>query len=75
MTDSERALILAFVDNSISQMQALRGALSLLSKEPGKIASVGQAAQRPQSDDDFGVAYQKMLDNVKRGNDDGESEE
>lgn len=74
MTDAERALILAFVDNSISQLQALRGAIAILAREPGKIAAVGQASKAP-SDEEFGDAYTKMISAVKRGNDDGDAEE
>jgi hypothetical protein len=72
MTDAERTLLLAFIDSTINQLQALRGAVSLLSKEPGKITTVGERA-RHVDDDTFSENYAKMMSAVQRGNDLGEA--
>jgi len=72
MTDAERSLLFAFIDSTISQLQALRGAVSLLCKEPGKVTSVGQKT-RPIEDDSFGDNYAKMIQSVQRGDDSGEA--
>lgn len=72
MTDAERTLLLAFIDSTINQLQALRGAVSLLSKEPGKITTVGERT-RHVDDDTFSENYAKMMSAVQRGNDLGEA--
>lgn len=64
MTDAERSLLLAFIDSTINQLQALRGAVSLLCKEPGKVATVGDKPRVPDSEDLFGERYAKMMQAV-----------
>lgn len=75
MTDAERSLLFAFIDSTISQLQALRGAVSLLCKEPGKMAVVGERERPRQPEDAFGERYAKMMEAVKVGDDQGEAGE
>jgi hypothetical protein len=72
MTEAEKALILAFIDNSISQLQALRGAISIVGRPSGgvKVSAPAQDVSPSLSDQDFGSAYDRMMKSIERGGDD-----
>lgn len=70
MTEAEKALLLAFIDNSISQMQALRGAVGVLCRSPVAVVSADRSAERPAKD--IGDVYSDLLNKLTHGNDDGE---
>ncbi len=73
MTDAERSLLLAFIDSTIGQLQALRGAVSLLSREPGKVSTMGEKAREPIGEDAFAENYKRMMSAIERGTDSGEA--
>lgn len=71
MTEAEKALIVAFIDNSIANLQALRGAISILCRD--KVCSIsvpGKEDASPLSDHDFGKAYERMMSGIQRAGDD-----
>lgn len=70
MTNTERTLILAFVDNLIAQAQALRGAISVLG---GTQAVPMKKKEVEQTEEEFARSYERMIGSMQVGNDDGEA--
>lgn len=75
MTEAEKALILAFVDNSIAQLQALRGAVGILCRQKVSIHKE-EAPDTPRVPDDaFGRAWERAFSGITKGGDDLTGEE
>lgn len=72
MTNTEKTLLLAFIDNLIAQAQALRGAVSVLGREMPAPVAMRVPENAGVSDDEFADRFNRMLAKVKVGNDDGE---
>jgi hypothetical protein len=69
MTETEKILLLAFVDNSISQLQSLRGAISVLSKTKEMQSSKEVVVAQENL---FAKRFDAMLESVHQGNEDGD---
>ncbi len=68
MTNNEKFLLIALIDNSISQLQVLRGAVSMM----GKKEEIEKVTESIKSQENlFGQRFESMLNGIEQGDENG----